>query len=202
MNYQETQTVKWSSKAQIGMMEMIMVMVVITILLVIGMVFYFKFSASSIEKTGETITEETAAVIVSTIVQLPEIECSYLGSRSTKTCADTIKLLALSEKDKETNSGFIEHRRHYSNLFGYMTIKFEQLYPEPIDVECDDETFMDQENFINQGMPTSCKTWTIYNNPKKGANVEETPFRTMPIALYYPPSGIYTFGQLKIYMYE
>ena len=101
MNYQETQTVKWSSKAQIGMMEMIMVMVVITILLVIGMVFYFKFSASSIEKTGETITEETAAVIVSTIVQLPEIECSYLGSRSTKTCADTIKLLALSEKDKE-----------------------------------------------------------------------------------------------------
>ena len=189
---------KWSSKGQIGMMEMIMVLVVITILLVIGMVFYFKFSASHTEKIGERISEDKAAIIVSTVSQLPEIECTYLGSR-TSNCADTIKLHALSVKENElgpSNSEFIEHRRHYSNLFGYMTIKFEQLYPSAANVECDVAKFSNLN--YPETPPISCGTWTVYNNPKPGA---EPTFRTMPIALYYPSVGLYTFGQLKIYTY-
>lgn len=218
---------KWSSKkGQIGMIEMIMVMVVVMILLVIGMVFYFKFSAAHTEKVGEKVSEERASVIVSTIVQLPEIECTYLGSRTSKACADVLKLLALSEKDGEMD---IEHRRHYSNLFGYMTIKFEQLCPPTTGKECSSGN---PKLFMNPGYPEipsgdiscgtypeippaemSCGTWTIYDNPRKGAIMGETPFRSMPIALYYPialnvfdpekgwSEEMYAFGQLKIYIY-
>lgn len=187
-------TVKWSSKGQIGMMEMIMVTIIVTILIIIGMVFYFKFSASSIEKTGERISEDKAAVITATITQLPEIECTYLGSRTAKACADTIKLLALSTKDSlpNTDPEFIEHRRHYSNLLGPMIIKFEQLYPETTGTECTQIPAETPPDIL------SCGNWTIYDNPK--ANIEPV-FRTMPIALYYPTKGMYSFGQLKVYIY-
>lgn len=190
--------VKWSSKkAQIGMIEMIMVMVVVMVLLVIGLVFYFKFSISSIEKTGERISEDKAAVLISTVAQLPEIECTFLGSRTSKACADTIKLLALSTKDKKTSPDYEEHRKHYSNLFGYMTITFEQLYPEAEDKECDPQTFQKPE-YPQLEEKMGCNKWTVYNNPKQG--VEPT-FRTMPVALYYPSKSVYTFGNLIIYLY-
>lgn len=183
-------TVKWSSKAQIGMVEMIMVMVVVMVLIIIGLIFYFKFSISHVEEVGERISEDKAAVIMSTVSQLPEVECTYLGGRKSKACADTLKLLALSIKDKEKDK---EHRRHYSNLYGYMTIIFEQLYPKS-ETECN-------EKFSNpdypETPPVSCGKWTIYDNPKQG----ESTFRTMPIALYYPSIDSYTFGQLKIYFY-
>ena len=194
------ETVKLYTKGQIGMMEMIMVMVVIMILLVIGMVFYFKFSISSTEERAERITEEKAAVIISTIAQLPEIECSDMGSRTTA-CVDTVKLLALSEKDKKGHPDFVEHRVHYSNLFGLVTIKFEQLYPQTSGKECDDTIFKLPDYPEIPPEELSCGNWTIYDNPKQGADIEYTPFRTMPVALYYPTRNMYALGQMKVYFY-
>lgn len=189
--------VKWFSKGQIGMMEMIMVMVVVMVLLAVGLVFYFKFSISSLQEKGEDISEDKAAVIVSTVFQLPEIECTYLGSRVSNACVDTLKLLILSTKDKKENPDFIEHRRHYSGLYGYKTIVFEQLYPEAKEEDCTVEIFANP-NYPELGREMSCGKWTIYDNPKQG--VEPT-FRTMPIALYYPSKNVYAFGLMKIYNY-
>ena len=191
---------KWYSKGQIGMIEMIMVMIVIMVLLVIGIVFYFKFSSAHIEKVGEQISEDKAAVIISTIAQLPEVECSYLGSRTTKACIDTVKLLALSTKEKLPSSspGFIEHRKHYSNLFKYATIKFEQLYPKASEDECNHDKYSNPDYPELYPTEPSCGSWTIYDNPKQGANPF---FRTMPVTLYYPSKGLYSFGQLKIFFY-
>ncbi len=189
--------VKYSSrKAQIGMIEMIMVMVVVMVIIIIGMVFYFKFSSSSMEKTKERISEDKAAVIISSVAQLPEIECSYLGGRQTSGCIDTIKLLSLSMKDKEGNPDYVEHRRHYSDLFGYMTISVEQIYPKTNGKECTMEVFGLQS--YPEAPPTGCGKWTIYNNPRKGV---EPVFRTMPVALYYPTNKAYTLGQLKVFIY-
>ena len=185
--------VKCSSKGQIGMIEMIMVLVVIMVIIVIGMVFYFKFSISSMEQLGAKISEDRAAVMMLTIIKLPELECTYLGSRTSKSCIDTIKLLALSTKDKKENIHYTEHRRHYSNLLGYMTITFEQLYPETDLEECTPQIFAKPSYPDN-----SCGKWVIYDNPKKGVDPE---FRTMPITLYYPSTGVYAFGQMKIYFY-
>lgn len=185
-----------SKKAQIGMIEMIMVMVVVMIIIIIGLVFYFRFSGSSMEKTQQRISEDRAAVIISSVSQLPELECSYLGGRLTRACADTIKLLALSMKDKEGNPDYVEHRRHYSDLFGYMTITVEQLYPKPNGKECAIEVFSNPN--YPETPPVGCGNWTIYNNPRKGV---EPLFRTMPIALYYPSNDVYTLGQLKVFIY-
>ena len=192
---------KWSSKGQIGMIEMIMVMLVIMILLVVAIVFYFKFSASHIENVGDQITEDKTAVIISTIAQLPEVECSHLGSRTTKSCIDTLKLLSLSLKEKLRSSdpGFIEHRRHYSNLFGYMTITFEQLYPVPETDECDNEIFSVSTYPETNPNKPSCGKWVIYDNPPK--DDAESIFRTMPVTLYYPSKGMNSFGQVKVYLY-
>jgi len=185
-------------KGQIGMIEMIMVMVVVMVLLIIGLVFYFKFSISSIEQKGERISEDKAAVIISTVSQLPEIECTYLGSRTSKACADTIKLLALSIKDKKGNPGYVEHRRHYSNLYGYMKIVFEQIYPEAKEEECDPNVHFSNPSYPEIMGEMGCDKWVIYDNPKPG--VDPT-FRTMPLALYYPSKNLYTLGQMKIYLY-
>lgn len=186
----------YSKKAQIGMIEMIMVMVVVMIIIIISMVFYFKFSGSSIENTQERISEDKAAVIISSVAQLPEIECSYLGGRGTSGCIDTIKLLSLSMKDNKDNPGFVEHRKHYSDLFGYMIITVEQLYPKTNGKECIEGIYSNPA--YPETPPTGCGNWTIYNNPKKGA---EPVFRTMPIALYYPTNRVYTLGQLKVSIY-
>lgn len=185
-----------SKKAQIGMIEMIMVMVVVMIIIIIGMVFYFRFSGSSMEKTQERITEDKAAVIISSVAQLPEIECSYLGGRETSGCVDTIKLLALSMKDKEGNPDFVEHRKHYSDLFSYMIISVEQIYPKANDKECTEGIYSNPA--YPETPPVGCGNWTLYNNPKKGV---EPMFRTMPVALYYPINKAYTLGQLKVYIY-
>ncbi len=185
-----------SKKAQIGMIEMIMVMVVVMIIIIIGMVFYFRFSASSMEKTKERISETKSAVIISSVAQLPEIECSYLGGRTTRACVDTIKLLSLSMKDKEGNPDFAEHRKHYSDLFSYMVISVEQLYPKTNGKECTIDVFGLQS--YPEAPPTGCGNWTIYNNPRKGV---EPVFDVMPIALYYPSNKAYTIGQLKVFMY-
>ncbi|MBM3199880.1 hypothetical protein FJZ53_02995 [Candidatus Woesearchaeota archaeon] len=183
-------------KAQIGMIEMIMVMIVVVVIIVIGMVFYFKFSGSSMEKTQERISEDKAAVIISSVAQLPEIECSHLKGRGAKGCVDTLKLLVLSMKDKEGNPDFVEHRRHYSDLFGYMVISVEQLHPQTSGKECDISIFGLPD--YPEAPPIGCGNWTIYNNPKKGAG---SVFRTMPVALYYPTNRAYTLGQLKVTIY-
>ena len=180
------------------MMEMIMVMAVVMILLIIGLVFYFKFSISSIEKKGEKISEDKAAVILSTVSQMPEIECTYLGSRTSKACADTIKLLALSINDKQGNPGYVEHRRHYSNLYGHMKIVFEQIYPPAKDEECTHEIFAPQ-TYPEIAGEMSCNKWVIYDNPKTGV---DPVFSTMPLALYYPSKHVYTLGQMKVYTYN
>lgn len=189
-------------KAQIGMIEMIMVMVVVVVIIVIGMVFYFRFSASHMEKTGERISEDKAAVIISSVAQLPEVECSYLGGRLSRACVDTVKLLTLSMKDnKETADSeeeYVQHRKHYSDLFGYMVIQAEQLYPKTNGKECTTTIFNNDAYPEIPPTPTSCGNWTLYNNPKKGA---EPIIRTMPIALYYPTNRAYTLGQLKVSIY-
>lgn len=174
---------------------MIMVMIVITVLIIIGMVLYFRLSGSGIEKEQERISEDKAAIILATIAQLPEVECSYLGGRASKSCVDTLKLLSLSIKDQAND---VQHRKHYADLLGYMTITFEQLYPEAEEKDCTATVFSSVEYPETLPAKMSCSRWTIYSNPKKGA---EPTFRTMPIALYYPTDGVYTFGQLKIYVY-
>ncbi|MBU4502501.1 MAG: hypothetical protein KKA79_07930 [Nanoarchaeota archaeon] len=187
----------YSKKGQIGMMEMIMVMVVVMVLLVVGLVFYFKFSISSMEETGERISEDKSAVVISTISNLPEVECTFLGARTSKACIDTVKLLALSIKESKGDgeAAFVTHRRHYSNLLGPMTIVFEQIYPSTEDKECD------ATEFSKPDYPGSweCGKWTIYDNPKKG--VEDPTFITIPVALYYPSTSMYTFGQMKVFLY-
>lgn len=186
----------FSKKAQIGMIEMIMVMIVVVVIIVIGMVFYFKFSGSSMEKTQERITEDKAAIIVSSVAQLPEIECSYLGGRETSGCVDTLKLLALSMKDEEGHPDFVEHRRHYSDIFGYMIISVEQIYPKAEDKECTEDIYSLPS--YPEAPPVGCGNWTIYDNPRKGV---DPVFRTMPVALYYPTSKAYTLGELKVFIY-
>jgi len=181
-----------SKNAQIGMMEMIMVLVVIMVLLIIGLLFYSKFSTKSLQQTGERIDEDKAAVIISTINKLPEVECTELGGAGSRACVDTLKLFVLSTKERLKDE---THRKHYADTLGYKAVVFEQLYPVAENKDCSDPSIFQAIEYP-EAPPTGCRYWTIYNNTKPGDKV----FRDMPVALYYPTTGAYTIGRVLVYM--
>lgn len=179
-------------KAQVGMIETLMVLIVIVVILIIGVVFYFQFSSKHLEETAEDIRGQTIDVLLATTMQMPEIECSRMGDDVSKSCVDVFKLASMISHAEE-------NKEHYFNIFGFTTIKFEQIYPETNGEECTASNFPSADC---PAYPSSskdcCGIWTIYSNPKG----ERKYFKSMPVSLYYPSHHpMFAFGKLVIEVY-
>jgi len=170
---------KYSKKAQVGMIETIMVLVIFFIILVIGIFYYSTFRAHEIEKIGKTLSSQQQEILLASITSMPEFACED------KNCIDATKLIA-------TKTIIEKNPEYYGSLFKFKTIKVEILYPEPLekDKECN-KVAHNQQNY-----PDNCDHFIIYS--KSLPNAKTTQTISTPISLYFPSKKEYKIAKLSI----
>tara|TARA_Y100000310_G_C20478318_1_gene713497 strand:- start:384 stop:860 length:477 start_codon:yes stop_codon:yes gene_type:complete len=154
-------------------METIMVAIVFVVVLLVALGFYFKFSLQSVEESGERACIVSNTVLLSSVLSMPEIQCSVNGQ--TELCVDTSKLLVF------------DPAREYGTLFTTncnQKIYFEQVYPLP-------ET---EESCSTSNYP-GCSTFDFYD---PGVSYSSSIKISTPATLYYPLDDEYKFGKLII----
>ena len=149
-----------------------MVAMVFMIVLVVALGFYFKFSAQSVEESGQNACMVSNTVLLSSITSMSEIECSFGGKRSD--CVDTSKLLVF------------DATRTYSSFFNTncrQKVYFEQLYPVVANEICENNNYPD------------CSIYSFYD---PGVQYTSSIKISTPVSLYYPLTDEYKFGKLII----
>lgn len=156
------------------MIETIMIIVVFMVVLIVGLAFFFKFSMSSLEETGEDICMVSNTVLLSSITSMPEVECSVNGK--TQDCIDTTKLVVF------------DPAREYGSYFSTICnqrVYFEDVYPVKgeEEVECTQGTYPD------------CNLYSFYDSdPDALPGIKIS----TPVSLYYPLTEEYTVGKLVV----
>ena len=156
------------------MMETIMVAMIFMVVLVVALAFYFTFSLQSTEEAGETACLVSNTVLLSSIVSMPEIQCSMNGIR--EQCIDTSKLL------------IFDASREYSEFFTsncQQKVYFRELYPLPEDTE----------ELCTQGTYPECAVYDYYD-PQVDSSASI--LISTPVSLYYPLTDDYHFGKLVV----
>tara|TARA_Y100000310_G_scaffold345815_1_gene470410 strand:- start:25600 stop:26142 length:543 start_codon:yes stop_codon:yes gene_type:complete len=171
--------VKRSSKAQIGMIEMIMVLLVVFIIIGLVMIIYYNFFRQNIEDTKQELSLQEANILLASITSRPEFQCSFRGN--TRECIDMSKVTSLS-------ISINKNIKYYADIFKSKTIKIELLYPK------DENGLCDQSKYNKKEYPDNCNLWTIYDNVK-GENKAIT---STPISLYFPSSKEFRVGKLIV----
>lgn len=156
------------------MMETLMVALIFMVVLVVALGFYFKFSLQSTQEKGEDACLVSNTVMLSSIANMPEIQCSVNGKR--EHCIDTTKLMVF------------DAGREYKDFFTAncdQKVYFTQVYPEPADVELE----------CVQGNYPECAVFPYYD-----PQVESTSSIVIstPVSLYFPMEDEYRFGRLVI----
>lgn len=162
-------------KGQVDLMETIMVLVIVVVLLILGIFFYYTFFAQSVEQSGVESCFQSTDVLLLSVVNMPEIQCS-VNTRE-KPCVDASKLLVF------------EPGRNYGGMFETncpQRIYFEQVYPVVNNVTCTRDTY------------PNCNIWYVYEPiiQPEGVAVLST-----PVSLYFPDKDEYTMGKLVVEAY-
>jgi hypothetical protein len=160
-----------SSKGQVGLMETMIVVVVFVIILVVALGFYFKFSMSELEETGQEVCLVSNTVLLSSIAAMPEVECSVNGN--TLDCVDTSKLLVF------------DPAREYGDYFNKVcdqNVYFEVVYPTPEEGECTQNSYPD------------CSEFVFYQSDPDAVGQRIG----TPVSLYYPIEDKYIVGRLVV----
>jgi len=151
-----------------------MVALVFMVVLVVALGFYFKFSLENTQEKGEDACLVSNTVMLSSIANMPEIQCSQGGKRVQ--CIDTTKLMVF------------DAGREYKDFFTAncdQKVYFTQVYPEPLveDEEC------------VQGNYPECAIFPYYD-----PQIESTSsiIISTPVSLYFPMDDEYRFGRLVI----
>jgi hypothetical protein len=183
----------YSKKGDLEFIEAIMVLVVIVVLIVIGLVVYNNVTSAGLKQTGKRITDTQATVLINVVDSLPEVQCSIRGA--TKDCVDLVKIQAFKKivgSSKNTT---------YIDMFGWKTIRFEQVYPvldkSKLTVpngECTSNAFMSPD------YPLSCGNWTVYYNPKP--NFLSRDIVKTTVSLFDPFKKTYAVGALYVEVYS
>jgi len=102
-------------------LETIAVLIIFFIILVFGISFFFNFQKESFKQASREFNEKRAVSLASSLITLPELSCSELGS--TQLCIDELKLKASAEIINK-------NRKDYSDLLGNSKISIKKLFPD------------------------------------------------------------------------
>ena len=136
-----------SRRAQIRMTETIAILFIFFILLIFGLVFYFQFQKSSIERQKAEILSEKSIDISLRASFLPELVCR--GTPTRKDCIDLGKLEVA--QDKFSN----EYLDYYFDMFGFARITVEEIYPGGENWTLYDRALVDYTRFVSTPVPVS-----------------------------------------------
>lgn len=166
-----------NKKGQLEIGITMMVLLVFIILLFVSIVFYFRFTYENIKNTGEEILDAQYSVLLNSIMNMPELKCSY--SAIDRECLDATKLIAFKNLIKND----LKISNYYSNIFtGVNKLSIEVIYPQENLIECDTEI----------GKYPYCNKFSIFGEGEEGK------IYSIPVALYYPDLNKYKIAKLKI----
>lgn len=151
-----------------------MVAMVFMVVLVVALGFYFKFSLQNTEEKGQDACLVSNTVMLSSIANMPEIQCSKDGKR--EQCIDTTKLMVF---DPST-----EYQEFFTANCD-QKVYFTQVYPEVEDIE----------EVCVQGTYPECAIYPYYD-PE--IEYSSSIVISTPVSLYFPMSEEYRFGRLVI----
>ena len=158
---------------QVRMMESVVVIFIFFVLIVFGLVFYAQLQRSSFEERQTEFSGDRAVSLSLYAMFLPELRCTKGDNIVVKDCVDVLKLEVASVRMKE-------HQDYYFDTFGFSTIAVSEVYPEE-------------------------HSWTLYDQ-KKEVNGKATFARKartpIPVALFNPIEGRYSFGVMTIDVYS
>lgn len=168
-------------KAQIEMSESILVLFVIVIIIAIGVFIYYKYSIANIGKIGERISEEDATILLSSIMNMPELRCD------SSDCLDTSKILPFE-------AAIRANMQYYGKVLGNKRITLEQIYPQTQEKEC---TVIEYNKLE---YPNNCNTWIVYDN--KLPNYKTSFKVSTVVPLYFPENEEFRIGRLNIEVFK
>jgi hypothetical protein len=166
---------------QVQINETMLVLFAIVLIIIVGIFVYYRFSLQRIEIIKDELTEQEASVLLSSISNSPEIQCTQSN------CIDTSKLIPFTQLSKEQAA-------YYALGLGKKRITINQVYPVvEADAHCDISRYNQYE------YPSNCNHWIIYDyNPSQSTNMIKI---STPISLYYPALDIMGIGRLEIGIY-
>ena len=167
-------------KSQLKIGESIAVLFIFFVLVILGIIFWSKYSQSSIA----AMTDEeslTKAVKISQIVSyLPELQCSTQEVIKFN-CFDTIKINKMAElfmagQDASEQAAADKAKLHYFDTLSFSNITVVSIYPQK-------------------------RSYNVYDKPyaTDGSNSYRT--TQVPIAIYDPINATYSFGYLDVRVY-
>lgn len=160
-------------RAQIKMFETVGVLVVFFFLLVTAGAFYFGVQQKSIDEERMHSAEMLGLQTALRVLYLPELDCSFLGTRKSN-CIDKLKL-------KEFRSMLSDEDvvQDYFEGFGFSTISVRQAWP------CS----------LNE---TLCQGFVLYDNQ---VNYSYAATTLSPILLLDPWREEHSFGVVEVRVY-
>lgn len=168
---------RYSTKAQLQMIETILVLFVFLLILVMGIYFYYQYTFAGIKEESFEISEKQATTLISSFTNLPELSCI-----NEVDCIDIIKLVNF-------RSTYSMNTLYYNLLFKNKKITISQIYPETSGSNC----------FFQNAFPLQCNSILIYSNVPNSYKTSYT--ISMPINLFYPTLNKYSLGKVSIEVY-
>ena len=111
-------------KSQIKIGESVAVLLIFFVLVIMGIVFWSRYSQTSIRAQQETDILSNAIQVAQTTTFLPELQCSTLEVIKFS-CFDVYKIIALKELLAEDSNS----TQHYFDSFGFANITVYSIYP-------------------------------------------------------------------------
>ena len=145
--------------------ETIAILFVFFVLILFGLVFYYQWQKSSFERQKVEVFSEESITKSLLASYLPELVCSKASGVITKDCVDLTKLEAAKEEMEND---------YYFGLFGFATIRVEEIYPGGDD-------------------------WVLYNRTLETATRQIQ--TAWPVAIFDPIKNENKFGVLYVQMY-
>ncbi|MBW3022550.1 hypothetical protein KY308_00410, partial [Candidatus Woesearchaeota archaeon] len=118
-------------KSQIKIGETVAVLFIFFVLIIMGIIFWSRYSQSSLREQQEVDILSQAIKVAQTASFLPELQCSTLEVIKFS-CFDLYKIQAMQFilNDNSNPAETEAARQHYFDSFGYANITVYSIYPE------------------------------------------------------------------------
>ena len=136
-------------KSQVKIMESVAVLFIFFVLIIMGIVFWSRYSQTSIKSQQETDILSRAIAVSQTVTFMPELQCSTLEVIKFS-CFDLYKINAMKNLMSDQNAS-----QHYFDDFGFTNITVYSIYPTRSEWNIYDFTGGNVSGFVTTQVPVA-----------------------------------------------
>jgi hypothetical protein len=173
--------IKMKKKGELQTMETIMVVFILVVMILIGLVFFYKFTQSSIEGDYEDNQLIRFKAMMATFPEVGEIKCSINGN--VDNCVDAYKMISVATLYRANPN----YKNYLIERYGFMDITVGLVYPYESDENCTSQRL------------EGCGVWKVYSHVP--AEYERRNIVSTPISVYLPEEATYGIGVMNITRY-